>query len=131
MNNKKERLADAELDVMRVLWRNEKPMKASEITKALAGERSWKTPTTHVILGRLCDSGYLIADKSAYCHTFSAAITEEEYLAAESSVLFGRMNNTVTGLVASLIDTDSITDAEIDELEEMLRQRKERKKGTK
>ena len=30
----KERLADAELDIMRVLWNSEKPLKASEITKS-------------------------------------------------------------------------------------------------
>ena len=131
MKDKKERLADAELDIMRVLWKNGAPMKASEITKALAGERSWKTQTAHVILGRLCDKGCIAADKSTYSHTFSAALTEEEYFAAESSILLERMGNSVTGLVASLIDTDSVSDAEIEELEALIRARRERKDGTK
>ena len=112
MKDKTERLADAELDIMRVLWKNACPMKASEITKALAGERSWKPQTAHVILGRLCDKGCITADKSTYSHTFSATVTEKEYFAAESSILLERMGNSVTGLVASLIDTEAISDAE-------------------
>lgn len=119
-----ERLADSELDIMRVLWKSEKPLKASEITKLLSGERSWKTQTAHVLLGRLCDKGYIDADKSGYSHVFSAKISEEEYFAAESEILIGRMEGTVTGLVASLIETNSITDEEISELEALLREKK-------
>lgn len=120
-----ERLADAELDIMRVVWKSEKPLKASEITKLLSGERSWKTQTAHVLLARLCDKGYLNVDKSTYSHTFSPAVSSEEYFAAESEMLLSRMGRNLPGLIASLIDTSSVSGEEIAQIEKMIREKKE------
>lgn len=119
-----ERLADAELDIMRVIWKSGKPLKASEITKLLSGERSWKTQTAHVLLGRLCDKGYLSADKSGYYHTFTASVSEEEYFAIESELLIGRTDGSITGLIATLLDAGSVTDEEITAIEKMLAEKR-------
>ena len=62
-NNSFERLADAELDVMRVLWQSSVPLRASEIVKQLDASRSWKTQTAHVILNRLEAKGFVIKNK--------------------------------------------------------------------
>ncbi len=120
-----ERLADAELDIMRVVWKSDKPLKASEITKLLSGERSWKTQTAHVLLSRLCDKGYLTVDKSTYSHTFSPAISAEKYFAAESEMLIGRLGGSLPSLIASLIDVSSVSDEEIEQIEKMLKAKKE------
>ncbi len=125
MKERFERLADAELDIMRVVWKSEKPLKASEITKLLQGERSWKTQTAHVLLSRLCDKGYLTVDKSAYSHTFAAAISSEQYFAAESEMLIDRLGGSLPSLIASLIDTSSVSDEEIEEIEKLLEAKKE------
>ena len=125
MKERFERLADAELDIMRVVWKSEKPLKASEITKLLSGERSWKTQTAHVLLSRLCDKGYLNVDKSTYSHTFSPEISSEQYFAAESEMLIGRLGGSIPSLIASLIDTSSVSDEEIEEIEKLLAAKKE------
>ncbi len=115
-----ERLSDAELDIMRTLWSAGLPLKASEIVRLLSGKYSWKTPTAHVILNRLCDKGYVNADRSGYSHKFYPVITEEAYFASQSTRLVRRTGRSIRDMVASLIDTDEITDDDIIALSDML-----------
>ncbi len=124
-------LPDAELDVMRVIWHSERPLCASEITSVLnkTDGRNWKTATTHVLLGRLCDRGYLSTDKSEYVHRYTAIVIEDEYRKIESKSFLKRIcGGSVKHMIASLIETDSITDEDIDELSEILNGKRGRRK---
>ena len=128
-----ERLSDAEVAIMRVLWESGKPMKAGEIVKALANTHSWKTQTAHVLLSRLCAKGYADADRSGYFHKFFPIISEEEYLVSESVQLCGKVGRTVPAMVATLITADGISETELDELTQLLEAKKkqlqEKKEG--
>ena len=121
---KLDRLADAELDIMRVLWQADGCLKASEIVKCLSETRSWKTQTAHVLLKRLEDKGFVTADKSAYVHTYVYAVGEGDYFASESDSLFKRIGGSFKTLVASMIDTDDITAEELSELSEILEKKR-------
>ncbi len=121
---KLDRLADAELDIMRVLWQAGCGLKASEIVKRLSETRSWKTQTAHVLLKRLEDKGFVCADKSSYVHTYYYAVDEGEYFAAESGSLLRRIGGSFKTLVASMIDTDEITEEELDELSDILEKKR-------
>lgn len=116
----KERLADAELDIMRVLWNSEKTLKASEITKSLTKKRAWTRQTVHVLLSRLENKGFVKADRSGYYHLFSAAVEESEYLAGESSRIVKKTGSSVHSLLASLIEADELTEEDIISISDML-----------
>ncbi|MBQ8208086.1 MAG: BlaI/MecI/CopY family transcriptional regulator [Clostridia bacterium] len=116
----KVRISDAELDIMRVLWQSHNPMKASEIVKELSGDRTWKTQTCHVLLGRLAEKGYVDADRSGYTHKFFPALSEEEFLAKQSSTLAERVGSTLPSMIASLIDANNVTEEELDEISALL-----------
>ena len=115
-----ERLTDAELDIMRVLWQKNVPMRAAEIVKSLSETRSWKTQTAHVLLNRLEEKGFVSADRSGYFHAYSYAIGEREYFASESDAFVKRLGGSVKAMVASMIDTDSISEGELLELAALL-----------
>lgn len=115
-----ERLADSELDIMRVLWQKNVPMRAGEIVKSLSGTRSWKTQTAHVLLTRLEEKGFVSADKSGYFHTYSYVIGEREYFASESDAFVKRLGGSVKAMVASMIDGDTISEGELLELSALL-----------
>ena len=115
-----ERLPNAELDIMRVLWRAEAPLKASELTKALSEERDWKRQTVHVLLSRLEAKGYIGVDKSAYSHLFYPLIKESDYLAMATSVLSKKIGSSIHSMMASLIETDELSDEDIFALSDML-----------
>jgi len=103
MNDK---LADSELEIMRVLWDTKRPMKASEITKMLQKTKNWSKATVHVLLGRLENKGFVSADRSGYYHYFSAAIAENEYLCSESYRMVKKVGGSLHSMLASLIETD-------------------------
>jgi len=115
-----ERLSEAELDIMKVLWKSEKELKASEIVKRLSDKHSWKVPTAHVLLSRLADKGFVTIDKSAYSHKFIPSITENEYLAYESSSLIQKTGGRLPMMIASMLDGWDVTEDEIIELSEIL-----------
>lgn len=123
-HNKKikiESLPDSELDIMFVLWRSDKSLKASEIVKILVETHAWKTSTVHTLLARLEEKGFVTADKESYSHYFSPLISEDEYRAAESHSVLARLcGGSIKKMVASLISNESISDEEIKELTEML-----------
>lgn len=118
-----ERLTDAELDIMRVLWQNGEGLRAGQIVKLLSETRSWKTQTAHVLLNRLEEKGFVSADRSGYFHTYNSAITEKEYFASESDAFLRRLGGSVKATVASLIDAGDISDTELSELEALIRSR--------
>lgn len=120
--NKKilERLPEAELDIMKVLWSSQKPLKASEIVKSLSDKHSWKVPTAHVLLSRLAEKGFICVDKSSYSHKFIPQITENEYLAQESSNLIKKTGGRLPMMIASLLDSEEVSADELYELSQML-----------
>lgn len=115
-----ERLPNAELDIMRVLWSSETPLKASDLTKALSEERDWKRQTVHVLLSRLQAKGYVGVDKSAYSHLFYPLISESDYLALATSGLVKKVSSSIHSMMASLIETNELSDEDIFALSEML-----------
>ena len=118
-----EKLPDAELDIMKVLWRNETALKASEIVKKLSDKYSWKVPTAHVLLSRLAEKEFVGVDKSAYSHKFFAKVTEKDYFANESADLIKKAGGRLPMMFASLIESEEVTDEELLELSQMLDKR--------
>jgi len=120
----KEKLADSELEIMRVLWENVNPMKASEITKQLQKSKSWSKATVHVLLGRLENKGFVEADRSGYYHYFSALIKENDYLANETNRIAGRVGTSLHSMLASLIEADELSDEDIIAISDMLNEKR-------
>ena len=120
---KYERLPEAELDIMKVLWSSQEVLKASEIVKMIADKHSWKVPTAHVLLSRLAEKGFVGVDKSSYSHKFYSLISEEEYFANESALLVKKAKGRLPMMFASLLESDDVTDEELLELSEMLDKR--------
>lgn len=115
-----ERLPNAELDIMKELWNSDSPLKASDIAKRLCEKHSWKVPTVHALLSRLEDKGFVLADRASYFHRFSAAVSETEYIAAESAALLKKSGAGLPAMVAALIDSDDVTNEELCELSALI-----------
>ncbi len=117
---------DAELDIMKALWKHKEPVRISEIIEELSDSRSWKSQTVHVLGTRLEKKGLISIDKSNCFHTYSPLIDENEYMRMESKALIDRTKCTVGKLVASLIDADGITDEDVAQLEDILHSKRHR-----
>ena len=123
-----ERLPEAELDIMMVLWRSEIPLTVGEITKTLLETRNWKTSTVHVLMDRLGERGFVSCDKSGYKHLFSAIISEDDYHRREEHSIIRRFfGGSAKNMMVSLLNADSLSDDEIEELADILKRKKEDK----
>ena len=117
MKNKITRLPDTELEIMQVIWNNPTPITTSEIKKILEEERPWSIGALQTLLNRLIDREFLKGEMQGKSKTYSPLVNEKDYLVVESKSFFKRMSgNSITRLVTSLYDSNSISDEDLEEL---------------
>ena len=120
-----ERIPDAELEVMLVLWHSSSPLTVGEITNTLTESRPWKSGTVHVLLARLEERGFVACDKSEYKHRFSPIVSEEDYRKGEEKTLMHRFfGGSAKRIIASLLDADGLSDKDLEELTALLKRKK-------
>lgn len=120
-----ERIPDAELEVMLVLWHSHSPLTVGEITNTLTESRPWKSGTVHVLLARLEERGFVACDKSEYKHRFSPIVSEEDYRKGEEKTLMHRFfGGSAKRMIASLLDADGLSDKDLEELTALLKRKK-------
>lgn len=117
MKNKIERLPDTELEVMKVIWNNETPISTSQVKEHLDILRPWNISALQTLLNRLIGRGFLSTTKEGKHRYYESMIDEDTYIAMENKSFLERLNNnSIKKLVASLYNSDSITDKDLDEL---------------
>ena len=117
MKNKITRLPDTELEIMQVIWNNPTPITTSEVKRILEEERPWSVGALQTLLNRLIDREFLKGEMQGKSKTYSPLVNEKDYLVVESKSFFKRMSgNSITRLVTSLYDSNSISDEDLEEL---------------
>ena len=79
-----EKISDAELEVMRVLWEAEEPLPISEIRLALQQRKGWEPTTTKTLVQRLCSKQALAQEKRNVFY-YRPLISQEEYHGASGT----------------------------------------------
>jgi predicted transcriptional regulator len=119
-----ERIAEAEYAVMEVLW-EDAPLTAAEVAERVPEERGWTLATVKTMLSRLLAKGVLKHEEEGRRYLYRPAIRREDYVAEESGRLLDRMfGGRLTPLVAHLAARDKLSDADIAEIEALLRELK-------
>ena len=116
------RLPDAELEIMKVIWESGRTLSTSEVKASLEEQRPWNVSALQTLLNRLIDRGFLESYKEGKNRFYTPLVAEQEYLAVENRAFLDKVNNhSVTKLVASLYDSHSITEEDLDELAAFIR----------
>jgi predicted transcriptional regulator len=116
-----ERIGEAEYAVMEVLWRDA-PLTATEVADRVPAERGWSIRTVKTMLARLLAKGVLAHEEEGRRYLYRPAVARADYVAQESGRLIDRMfGGKVTPLVAQLAERDRLTDADIAEIEALLK----------
>jgi BlaI family penicillinase repressor len=116
-----ERIGEAEYAVMEVLWRDA-PLTAAEVADRAPAERGWNIRTVKTMLSRLLAKGVLAHEEDGRRYLYRPAVAREDYVAHESGRLIDRMfGGRVTPLVAHLAERDRLSDADIAEIEALLK----------
>ena len=118
MCNGAEKIQDAELEVMQVLWSAPQPVPLIDIRQALAASCGWEDSTVKTLLRRLCEKGAVELERRGM---YRAVITRAEYSRWSARQLIGKVfDGSAKKLVASLVSDGQLTQADIDELSALL-----------
>jgi BlaI family penicillinase repressor len=121
-------LTEAEWAIIKTIWRIE-PTTAPAVQEALAKQTGWTYSTVRTFMDRMTAKGLLKADKRGKVTLFTSAITRDE--AQRGELLYAlkhAFNGALTPMVQCLLESQKLSDADLAELEALLRQRKRRTK---
>lgn len=109
----------SELEVMKLLWRAEDALPVTEIREKLQASKGWEPATIKTLVSRLVTKGAVRQEKRKVFY-YSPLISEKEYSAWATGDLISRLfNGRVQDLVAALVNSDGLTQDDLDELRQM------------
>ncbi len=113
----KERLTNAEFELMEGVWRTAEPITSNAIMSNLKNGKDWKITTVLTLLGKLVEKGYIAGEKQGRSYVYTVQFAREEYLKQETSSFLKRLyQGSLKNMVATLYDDHAISTAELDEL---------------
>jgi BlaI family penicillinase repressor len=119
VNQLAEKISDSELDVMKVLWEAEDSLPVTVIREKLQERKGWEATTVKTLVSRLLGKG-VIAQEKRKVFFYSPLVTEAEYNEWATSNLIHRLyKGSAKNLIAALVRSDDLTEADLKELREM------------
>ncbi len=116
-----DKISDSELEVMKLLWRAEDALPVTEIREALQRSRGWEATTVKTLVSRLVSKGVIRQEKRNVFY-YSPLISEQEYNGWATRHLIERLyNGSARELVAALVHSDVLSQADLEELREMFK----------
>jgi BlaI family penicillinase repressor len=119
VNQLAEKISDSELDVMKVLWEAEDALPVTVIREKLQERKGWEATTVKTLVSRLLGKG-VIAQEKRKVFFYSPLVTDAEYNEWATSNLIHRLyKGSAKNLIAALVRSDDLTEADLKELREM------------
>ena len=114
-------LFDSELKVMELIWQNE-PVSAKELSILADKKFSWNKNTTYTVIKKIEAKGYIKRSEPGFICT--SLISKEEVCKSETQGLINKLfGGSKKALFSALIEDESLTQEDIDELRKMIDKR--------
>ena len=111
------KISDSELEVMRILWREKRPLKISEFRDELEQRKGWNKSTTQTVVTRLRDKGIIEPAERYGVARYVPLVTEDDYILSEEKNLLEKFGSAKT-LALAMVRNGHLTDNDIEELRE-------------
>jgi len=116
-----EKISNAELEVMRILWREKRPVSFADIRGELQHAKGWEKSTINTLIRRLADKEVITAQKQGVLH-YTYNISEVEYIQSEEQSMIDKLyNGSVKNFVAALCKRGKLSETDIDELKDFFK----------
>ncbi|MCL2574405.1 MAG: BlaI/MecI/CopY family transcriptional regulator [Defluviitaleaceae bacterium] len=123
--NKMRKLPDAEFDIMKVVWSNTPPITANIIMQQHGNNEGWRVQTAITLLLRLVERGFLHTEKNGKERKYFPIVNKEDYLKFETGNFIRQFHdNSLLNLVSSVYADEILSDEDINELLEWVRERR-------
>lgn len=109
------KVANSELEVLRILWREKRPLKISEFRDELEQRKGWSKSTTQTIVTRMRDKGIIEPAERYGVARYVPLVTEDEYLLSEEKSLLEKFGSAKT-LAMAMVRNGHLASSDIDEL---------------
>jgi BlaI family penicillinase repressor len=111
------RITDAELEVMRLFWREGRPLTLAAICEALTQTSKWKASTIRTFVTRLREKSAITRLDKYGAAQYVPLVTEDDYVLAEEKAALKRLGG-AKKLAIAMVRNGLLTDADIEELSE-------------
>ena len=115
------KITDSELEVMKLLWCAKDALPVTAIREQLQESKGWEPATIKTLISRLVSKGAVRQEKRNVYY-YSPVITEKEYSSWATKDLITRIfNGKASDLIASLVDSNGLSQEDLAELRDMFR----------
>ena len=123
MKQKNINISEAELEVMKVIWNEKKPVTSLDVGKAFE-TKGWKKTTIGTFLTRLVEKGALSAEKQGKLYYYTPLISRKDYRKFQTQNLISSLyGGSIKDFAVSLFEEQSISDEELKELKAIFEDR--------
>lgn len=122
--NTPERISEAEHAVMEVLW-DRGTASAQDVCESVCEARGWSLATVKTLLSRLVQKNAIQTQPDGRRYLYTPAIARADYVGGESRRLVDRLfGGKAASLVAHLAETEALTEDDLGEIEQLLKELK-------
>ncbi len=115
-------IGEAELEIMKAIWRAEEPIGSAAIGEAVKG-KGWKRTTIATFLAHLAEKGAIGAERRGKAWYYTPILTEKEYRRMQVKKLVKNVfNGSARDLVASLFEEKALSDDDVEELKSIFKE---------
>lgn len=116
-------ISEAEYEVMKTVWRYA-PITTNEVTDRMLKTTDWSPKTVQTLLKRLVSKGALTYEKRGRMFVYSPVFPEEAYLRQKNTSFLRRYyNGNLPAMFSSFLESEEISEKEIDSLRSILNER--------
>lgn len=122
-----EKISDAELEVLKILWASEGPLSERQIIDALTKETKWHRATIQTLIRRLYEKGVVQREKKEIFY-YSSLISEEQYAKEQTRDFLNKVyRGSARNLVSTMLSNDILSEKDMDELKNYWQERRHEK----
>lgn len=119
MTTVKQTITDAEYEIMRILWKEDRKMTVADVVRELEGN-DWTASTVSTFLQRLLKKGVIACDKKGKTNLYYPLMKQSEYDMSETESFLTKLyKGSVKNLVAALYENEKLSQEDIEDLKKL------------
>ena len=128
MSKKELELFETEWAILQVVWERE-PCSAPEVQETLVSSKKWAYTTVKTMMDRMVKKDLLNVEKIRNLYLYRSAVTRKQARKSEITRTIKRaFEGAISPMMQFLVEEEDISDAEIDRLEKLIRDKKKNRK---
>lgn len=121
------KISEAEWEVMKLLWKTNS-LTSEKIISSLSEYNDWSDQTIKTFITRLIKKGAISYEKTGRIYNYYPLVSEDECVKSENEFFLKKVyNGALNMLFTKFLEEENLSIDEIEELENMLKDKKEKK----